>query len=49
VLPLISRLPLLPPPRPARRRLRDGAVVDDIDLSVGYPAEEVIRRVGQLG
>ena len=30
-------------------RLRDGAVVDDIDLNGGYPAEEVIRRVGQLG
>ena len=30
-------------------RLRDGAVVDDIDLSEGYPAEDVIRRVGQLG
>jgi putative ABC transport system ATP-binding protein len=30
-------------------RLRDGAVVDDIDLAGGYPAEDVIRRVGQLG
>jgi putative ABC transport system ATP-binding protein len=30
-------------------RLRDGAVVDDIDLTDGYPAEEIIRRVGQLG
>jgi putative ABC transport system ATP-binding protein len=30
-------------------RLRDGAVVDDIDLGGGYPAEEIIRRVGQLG
>jgi len=30
-------------------RLRDGAVVDDIDLDGGYAAEEVIRRVGQLG
>jgi putative ABC transport system ATP-binding protein len=30
-------------------RLRDGAVIDDIDLSDGYPADEVIRRVGQLG
>ena len=30
-------------------RLRDGAVVDDIDLDGGCPAEEVIRRVGQLG
>ena len=30
-------------------RLRDGAVVDDIDLAGGYPAAEMIRRVGQLG
>jgi putative ABC transport system ATP-binding protein len=30
-------------------RLRDGAVVDDIDLANGYPAEDMIRRVGQLG
>jgi putative ABC transport system ATP-binding protein len=30
-------------------RLRDGAVVDDMDLSEEYAAEEVIRRVGQLG
>lgn len=30
-------------------RLRDGAVVDDIDLSEGYPVEDVIRQVGQLG
>ena len=30
-------------------RLRDGAVVDDIDLAGGYPVEDVIRRVGQLG
>jgi putative ABC transport system ATP-binding protein len=30
-------------------RLRDGAAVDDIDLDGGYPAEEVIRRAGQLG
>ncbi len=30
-------------------RLRDGRVVDDIDLTGGYPAEEMIRRVGQLG
>jgi putative ABC transport system ATP-binding protein len=30
-------------------RLRDGAVVDDIDLTGGYPAEDMIRRVGQLG
>jgi putative ABC transport system ATP-binding protein len=30
-------------------RLRDGAVVDDIDLTGGYPAEIMLRRVGQLG
>jgi putative ABC transport system ATP-binding protein len=30
-------------------RLRDGAVADDIDLTNGYPAEDMIRRVGQLG
>ena len=30
-------------------RLRDGAVTDDIDLSDGYSAEEVLRRAGQLG
>ena len=30
-------------------RLRDGAVVDDIELSDGYSVEEMIRRVGQLG
>ena len=30
-------------------RLRDGAVVDDIDLTDGYPVEDIIRRVGQLG
>ena len=30
-------------------RLRDGAVVDDIDLAGGYPVEDMIRRVGQLG
>jgi putative ABC transport system ATP-binding protein len=30
-------------------RLRDGAVVDDIDLTDGYPAQDMIRRVGQLG
>jgi putative ABC transport system ATP-binding protein len=30
-------------------RLRDGAVVDDIDLTEGYPAEDTIRHVGQLG
>jgi putative ABC transport system ATP-binding protein len=30
-------------------RLRDGAVVDDIDLTGGFSAQEMIRRVGQLG
>ena len=30
-------------------RLRDGAVVDDIELTDGYPVEDIIRRVGQLG
>jgi putative ABC transport system ATP-binding protein len=30
-------------------RLRDGAVADDIDLAGGYPVEDMIRRVGQLG
>jgi len=29
-------------------RLRDGAVVDDIALTPGYPVEDIIRRVGQL-
>jgi putative ABC transport system ATP-binding protein len=30
-------------------RLRDEAVVDDLDLTGGYPAQETLRRVGQLG
>jgi putative ABC transport system ATP-binding protein len=30
-------------------RLRDGAVTDDIGLTEGYPVEDIIRRVGQLG
>ena len=30
-------------------RLRDGAIADDLDLTGSYPAEEMIRRVGQLG
>jgi len=30
-------------------RLRDGVVVDDIDLTDGYPAEDVLRRATQLG
>jgi putative ABC transport system ATP-binding protein len=27
----------------------DGALIDDIELAGGYPAEDIIRRVGQLG
>lgn len=30
-------------------RLRDGAVIDDIALTGGYPVDEVIRSVSQLG
>jgi putative ABC transport system ATP-binding protein len=30
-------------------RLRDGAIVDDIQLAGSYPVEDTIRRVGQLG
>ncbi len=30
-------------------RLRDGAVIDDINLADADPAEETLRRVGQLG
>jgi putative ABC transport system ATP-binding protein len=30
-------------------RLRDGAVIDDIEIAGGRPVEETIRRVGQLG
>jgi putative ABC transport system ATP-binding protein len=30
-------------------RLRDGAVIDDIELSGGYPIERMMRRLGQLG
>jgi putative ABC transport system ATP-binding protein len=30
-------------------RLRDGAVTDDIEIADGYPVDETIRRVGQLG
>jgi putative ABC transport system ATP-binding protein len=30
-------------------RLRDGGVIDDIMLTGGYPVDDVIRRVGQLG
>jgi len=24
-------------------------VIDDLDLSEGYPAQDMLRRVGQLG
>jgi len=30
-------------------RLKDGAVIDDIQLSDGDPADEAIRRAGLLG
>jgi hypothetical protein len=30
-------------------RLRDGRIVDDIDLTQGDPPDEVLRRLGQLG
>ena len=30
-------------------RLRDGVVTDDIEIADGYPVDETIRRVGQLG
>ena len=30
-------------------RLRDGAVVDDLILGDGQPAEDVLRSVSQLG
>jgi putative ABC transport system ATP-binding protein len=30
-------------------RLRDGAVIDDIELTADRPAQEIIRHVGQLG
>jgi predicted ABC-type transport system involved in lysophospholipase L1 biosynthesis ATPase subunit len=30
-------------------RLRDGALVDDIDLTESYPADDTLRRIGQLG
>ena len=30
-------------------RLRDGAVVDDLDLAGGYPVDDVIRSVSRLG
>ena len=30
-------------------RLRDGAVIDDIEIAAADPVEETIRRAGQLG
>jgi putative ABC transport system ATP-binding protein len=30
-------------------RLRDGAVIDDLEIADGNPADETIRRIGQLG
>ncbi|HEY4703277.1 MAG TPA: ATP-binding cassette domain-containing protein, partial [Streptosporangiaceae bacterium] len=30
-------------------RLRDGVLAEDIDLTEGYPVEDVIRRASQLG
>jgi putative ABC transport system ATP-binding protein len=30
-------------------RLRDGAVIDDLEIADGTPVDETIRRVGQLG
>jgi putative ABC transport system ATP-binding protein len=30
-------------------RLRDGAVIDDIEIAGGQPVDETILRVGQLG
>src|SRR5580692_12379940 len=30
-------------------RLRDGAVIDDIEITGGHPADETIRRASQLG
>jgi putative ABC transport system ATP-binding protein len=30
-------------------RLRDGAVIDDLEIADGNPVDETIRRVGQLG
>jgi ABC-type multidrug transport system ATPase subunit len=30
-------------------RLRDGAIIDDIEITDGQPADETIRRVGQPG
>jgi hypothetical protein len=30
-------------------RLRDGAIIDDIEIAGSYPVDETIRRVGQVG
>jgi putative ABC transport system ATP-binding protein len=30
-------------------RLRDGAVIDDIEIAAGHPVDETIRRASQLG
>jgi putative ABC transport system ATP-binding protein len=30
-------------------RLKDGAVIDDIEIADGDPVDETIRRAGQLG
>jgi hypothetical protein len=30
-------------------RLRDGAVIDDIEITAGRPVQDIIRQVGQLG
>jgi putative ABC transport system ATP-binding protein len=46
---LASHDPQIAAQRERLIRLRDGAVIDDIELSGGSPADEVIRRVGQFG
>ena len=30
-------------------RLRDGAVIDDLEIAGGHPVDETIQRAGQLG
>jgi putative ABC transport system ATP-binding protein len=30
-------------------RLRDGAVIDDLEIAAGHPVDETIRRASQLG
>ena len=30
-------------------RLRDGAVIDDIEIAGGHPVDETVQRAGQLG